>query len=329
MRHSIKYLAAGAGVLVLIAAWCTRTRSEGPTDMAVYVGMADASAAIAIDESRFVVADDEDNVLRAFDRREPGEPVAAFDLTPYLNLERKSPEVDLEAATRLGDRVYWLSSHGTNKNGRQRLNRRRFFATEFKVDGDEIKMQFVGKPYAHLVEDLVAAPQLAKYNLAAKAKLAPKAKGGLNIEGLATTPSGEMLIGLRSPLHEGRAILIPLTNPAQVIEGERALFGSPIELELGRLGIRGIGYAQDRGRYVILAGPQATGTSRIYTWSGNPTDRAEPLSEVDLRGWNPEACITDKLDRVQLLSDDGVKTGEELPRTFRSGWVGLARDPNS
>lgn len=34
--------------------------------------MCDASAAVPLDERRFVAADDEDNVLRAYDSRSPG-----------------------------------------------------------------------------------------------------------------------------------------------------------------------------------------------------------------------------------------------------------------
>jgi hypothetical protein len=33
--------------------------------------------------------------------------------------------------------------------------------------------------------------------------------GGLNIEGLAATPDGQLLIGFRNPLSEGKALLLP------------------------------------------------------------------------------------------------------------------------
>ena len=69
-------------------------------------------------------------------------------------------------------------------------------------------------------------------------KSAAEAEGGFNIEGLASTPEGALLIGLRNPLRHGRALLVPLLNPDEVIEGGRARFGAPVELDLQQRGIR-------------------------------------------------------------------------------------------
>lgn len=91
-----------------------------------YWHMCDASAAVALDNERFVVADDEGNVLRVFKRGEP-EPLSEHNLTKFL--DAKKGESDLEGAARVGDRIYWISSHGVNKNGKFEPNRQRFFAT--------------------------------------------------------------------------------------------------------------------------------------------------------------------------------------------------------
>jgi hypothetical protein len=293
-------------------------QAEAPAAPGTYLGMADASAGVALNDSLFVAGDDEVNVLYVYDTRRPGPPLATFDVSRHLKLARKSPEVDIEAATKLGRRVYWLSSHGTSKNGKERLNRRRLFATQFHVQAGRVTMQFVGQPYTRLVDDLTTTPALKKYEFAAKAKLAPKTQGGLNIEGLATSPTGDLLIGFRSPLYGGRAIVIPLTNAQQAVEGERAKFGAPIELDLGGLGVRGMEYLPQRKHYLIVAGPQAAGECRLYTWSGDPNDVPKQLSEVDLMTLNPEACLADEARQVQLLSDDGVKDKAKKELTFRA-----------
>jgi hypothetical protein len=54
--------------------------------------------------------------------------------------------------------------------------------------------------------------------LEAAEKLPPKAKGGLNIEGLAATPDQELLIGFRNPIPEDKALVLVLTNPKDLLE---------------------------------------------------------------------------------------------------------------
>src|SRR5262245_39186375 len=74
-----------------------------------YHGMCDASAAVSLGTNLFIVANDEDNVLRVY-RREPGGlPAFTFDLTSFLRIGRKSPETDIEASATLGDRIYWIT----------------------------------------------------------------------------------------------------------------------------------------------------------------------------------------------------------------------------
>ena len=63
--------------------------------------------------------------------------------------------------------------------------------------------------------------------------LAPKEKG-LNIEGLTVCPDGKTLyIGLRNPLPNEKAILIPLKNAEEVIlKNVEPILGDPIYLNL-------------------------------------------------------------------------------------------------
>jgi hypothetical protein len=131
-----------------------------------------------------------------------------------------------------------------------------------------------------------------------------EAPGGLNIEGLAATPGGGVLVGFRNPLHQGRALIVPLENPAQMIEGERARLGAPIELDLGGRGIRSMELVGSS--YVIVAGPTADeGTFALYRWSGKPEDAATPV-RADLRDLRPEGLFAiPGTSSVQLLSDDG------------------------
>ena len=326
-------------------AWCALLgacahAAPGPgaarAPVVVFEGMCDASGAIALSERLLVVADDEDNVLRTYDVERGGAPLATTDLSPMLGMplrveKRQARELDLEAATRIGGRAWWLGSHGRNARGRLRPERLRFFATNVTEEG----VRPVGAPYERLLDDLLAEPALAQLQLAAAAELPPKAPGGLNIEGLTATPSGEMLIGFRNPVPGGRALLVPLRNAAELAEGTegvRARFGPPILLDLGGDGIRALSWW--RGRYLIVAGPYASGgRSRLYAWDGAGAPRLLP---IDLGGFNPEGFFTpEERDEILLLSDDGEREIDGVPckeledparRRFRGLWIRLPEE---
>src|SRR4029077_2770349 len=106
----------------------------------------------------------------------------------------------------------------------ERPNRRRLFATRLRVAGERLTIERVGKPYKHLIRDLDADDRYASFHLKEAAKKEPKAEGALSIEGLAATPDGELLIGFRNPIPEGKALVARLKNPREVIAGQAARF---------------------------------------------------------------------------------------------------------
>jgi Protein of unknown function (DUF3616) len=272
-----------------------------------YPEMCDPSAAVAISDTLFLVASDEDNVLRVYARETSGAP-QRFDLNPFLKPDEDHPEVDIEGGARIGDRIFWIASHGRNKDGKLRPSRHRLFATMVTVEGDKVTVIPVGLPYTRLLEDLAQAPALRKYDLDSASRKAPESKGGLNIEGLVATPQGTLMIGLRNPIPGGKALIVPLDNPQQIIEGERAKLGPPIELSLNGLGVRSIEYRESRGRYLIVAGPyNDDGKVALFGWSGKASDAAEPIPEGTFGNLRPEAMFVYPGDptAVQFLSDDG------------------------
>ena len=103
--------------------------NELAADTLVYHGTSDASAAVAIGRDMFIVADDENNTLRVYKTTQGGLPLFSYDMTEFLDIEPKYPEADIEGATIIGRRIYWISSHGRNKDGKTRPNRYRFFIT--------------------------------------------------------------------------------------------------------------------------------------------------------------------------------------------------------
>jgi hypothetical protein len=238
-----------------------------------FTGMCDASGAVPLSHRRFVVADDEDNVLRVYDVERGGAPVARADVSSGLKLPVKpkkkpgkvpiAPEADIEAATRLGDRAYFITSHGRNSSGKRKPERLRFFATNAPEEGE---IEVIGEPYDGLLSDILKDARFADFELAKAAELAPKAPGGLNLEGMTERKEGGVWLGFRNPIPKGRALLVPLLNPEELIEGKAARLGDPLTLDLGGLGVRSL--SSYHGRYLIMAGDFDQGApSRLFMWT--------------------------------------------------------------
>jgi hypothetical protein len=293
--------------------------------------MADASAGVAVSSNLFLVADDEDNKLRLYRADQAGPPVKEFDLSLFLEVHGKSLESDLEGAAKIGNRAFWISSHGRNREAKARPNRDRLFATDVGFATGEVTLTPVGRPYKTLQEDLIADARFAKFHLAEGAARAPKSPGGFNIEGLSATAEGNLLLGFRSPVPEGKALLIPLANPNDIVVGKRPVFKPAIQLDLGGLGIRDIAFHE--GTYVIIAGPARGGSSfEIYFWGG-PATNPERVKVKHLSDYHPEGIVIYPergLNEIQILSDDGKielegvsekEITDSAKKSFRSFWI--------
>jgi hypothetical protein len=91
------------------------------------------------------------------------------------------------------------------------------------------------------------------------------------------------VIGLRNPLSAGRALLVTLLNPAEVIAGATAHFGEAIALDLRGLGVRGLAWSDALHAMLVIGGPIAdAGPVRLFTWSGDPA--SAPVAVQDLVG---------------------------------------------
>jgi len=282
--------------------------AQAAENVTTYIGCCDASAAVAVDGEHFVVADDEDNVLRVY-RREGGSPIMNIDLGSHLGTKKKAEEADLEGGAMVDDIIYWIGSHGRNSKGKDSPMRQRIIATKVGHARGGLQIDPVSKPYTTLLEDLLADERLKKFGFEAAATKAPKAEGALNIEGLTATPDGHLLIGFRNPIPNGKAIIVPLLNPRKLFEGERSKFGDPVELDLQGLGIRSLGFHGDR--CLIIAGNYAEGgNSRVFEWKPGETE-ARLLENIKLKGLNPEGMSFAKPGssaEFLVVSDDGTRT---------------------
>ncbi len=312
---------------ITISACFTTSAAAQEEKILTFSGASDASAAVEIDANIFIVADDENNILRSYHLNSPGIAEAKYDLTSFLSVDLKHPETDIEGAARIGDRIYWITSHGRNKDGKMRSSRYRFFATDIMCKEGQIEIKPIGSACMTLANQLVAAEFAGELGLDKATrfddlgmskkkfkKLAPKEKG-LNIEGLCASADGsKMYLGLRNPQHKDKksgidmAIVIPLENASQIVEkGRAAIFGKPLLWNLQGRGVRSMEYSAYHKVYYIIAGPHnGRKDFAIYQWSGKTDSQPKLLREITAKDFTPEV-ITPVGDGSQLLllSDDG------------------------
>jgi Protein of unknown function (DUF3616) len=294
-----------------------------------YLGISNPSGAVALDDKLFIVADDEDNLLRIYNKNSLDKPVQTVALSAIFKgiiADGEDLEIDLESAAEIAGTYFWIGSHSTSRTGEYREPRHRLLAVNIKPDTkSKFAITPAGDIYTTLIADLQDDNRFNHYHFGKAKKTPAKAIGGLSIEGLASTPDNGLLIGFRNPLSGGdiqkdrlkkaKALIIKLKNPFEVIHGLKAKFADPIELDLDGYGIREITRRKNH-KYLIVAGPYHENTAseghekevgKLYTWSSK-SGKLNKLKKIDLEGYNIEAALfyADDNDRVQLLSDDGT-----------------------
>jgi hypothetical protein len=288
--HSSKY--------ELLYASATRPDTIRPTMH--HTGASDASAVVSAGPRHMLVADDEDQIIRLYERFRSGAPLATYNVDPYLDLPEFNDgaprEVDIEGAAEVGRRVYWIGSHGNSRLGEACPNRRRVFSTDRHGLGLDTRLKFIGH-YDGLREDLLQWDRenghglgISYLGLAASARAAdvggvePKRPDGFNIESLAMQPDSQtdMYIGFRAPLvpptDRRFALVVPVSNMTAIVDASAkpgsARFGAPILLDLEGRGIRAMA-RNASNEYLIVAGPQTSSADPandflLYTWDGRP-----------------------------------------------------------
>ena len=276
----------------------------------VYSGICDGSAVVLTGPDRFVTITDEEPAIYSFPLA-GGASTGRLDLHAALGLA-PDKEGDFEAAAQIGDTIYWIASFGANKNGKAQPTRRQFFATRVAADGSlTVLGSMPGENGGKLFDALTSQRKLDDYDWAGAATTSPKSRGGISIEGLATTPSGGLLIAFRNapPKKRKKALIVTLANPAATAAGATPILSDVMQISLGGRGVRDIVYRPARGDYLIIAGAiDSSGDFALYRWSGKPGGKPQKLSG-DFGTFNPEGLTVMNDGRLLLLSDDGEVSG--------------------
>jgi hypothetical protein len=264
----------------------------------VFTGMCEAAAASALDSRRLVLADRAASVLRVYDVARGGAPLAQIDLTSWLDWSARLDRPEIRGGARLGGHTFWLTSHARGRDGRRDPAHSRFFAIAPSSDGEGL--QPVGRPYANLRKELLKVPELAALGKGVR-KRGPLEAGGIDLAALAEAGDGRsLLIGFRSPVVEGHALLLPLLNPAETIARQAPRFGVLRRIDLGGRAIADL--FRWRDGFVVVAAPLGGASEpRLFFWDGaSQTPSEVPL---DLPGLSPSAAVAVE-SRVLLLGRD-------------------------
>jgi hypothetical protein len=214
---------------------------------------------------------------------------------------------DLEglAADRAGF-VYAITSHSRDDDGDAKKSREKL--VRFRVEGDQVADPKVVDGLKHALTTRHAV-------LAAAAQVRDvKTGGGLNIEGLEISPDRQrLLIGFRSPLRAGRALIASVQNPSEIFESDEAHRIAPMleELDLGGHGIRGLSYVPALGAYLVIGGPTSREPANfgLWRWSGEPGAPARRMTVPGLRGLEKaegvSPAVVGGMERIVVVSDDG------------------------
>ncbi|MEO8404063.1 MAG: lamin tail domain-containing protein [Chitinophagaceae bacterium] len=292
--------------------------------------IADASAAIALDDNYMAIANDESNLLYVFDRHASGLPVKTFDFnsTNQLALTDGSTgnwkELDVEAAVRSlthPNRTYWLGSMSNSSSFNDKPNRNRIVAIDITGTGAATTFTNAGY-YGGLRSQLIIWGDANGYNFTASAADGkdPKTIDGFNAEGMVFGADNTTLfIGFRAPLvpmaNRTKAVIAPVQNFETWFNNGspvgNAVIGAPIELDLGGRDIRDI-IRLSNNNYVIVAGSyDETSIPALYRWNGVPIDVPQLLPSFDLTGLNAEAAMGVNeggqlsIDKLQIICDNG------------------------
>jgi hypothetical protein len=287
------------------------TRDDVPM-FRTLTGIYEPSAIQQLPDGRFLVVEDEKQHPFSLVTIGADGSVGSTPLRPPVSMAgddvlRKLDDLEGLALAQSGH-VYAITSHSRDGDGDEKKSRDKL--VRLRIEGDRAVAAEVARG---LKPALVAAhPVLAR----AAALADVKAEGGLNIEALEFSPDPQrLLIGLRSPLLDHRAIVACVENPAAMFDAaEPPRVAATLDsLDLDGDGIRGMSWIPVLGGYLLISGPVARRQVqfRLWFWSGRRGDPARRVTVPGLDGLEHaegiSPAVIDGEQRIVIVSDDGSR----------------------
>jgi hypothetical protein len=271
-------------------------------------GVFEPSAVVQLADGRFLVVEDEKDfpfcaVTLAGGRVE----AVPLPVDPAAEGARKLDDLEGLSVDSTGH-VYALTSHSRDGDGDEKDSRDKLLRC--RVEGERLVD-------VRVCRALKAALTATHPLLAAAAAVDdPKTAGGLNIEALEMAPDGRLLVGFRSPLDEGKALVAVIDNVEAVFDAGATPSISPElqRLDLGGDGLRALSYVPALAGYLAVGGPVAREQKdfRLWFWRGPGEGRPRPVTVPGLAGFahaeGVTPAIVDGRPALLVVSDDGKRS---------------------
>jgi hypothetical protein len=260
-------------------------------DVPIAGGYFEASAVVRADKGRGVLFADDDRTreIMWIDFDQSGSPRAAVPIPISADI------TDPEGMTTDGRYTYVVGSQSKLTG----------------ADGDGL-VRFVFDPETMRVRELESLRNFKAFLAAEVDELSGIAgKQGdhvINIESIAWDPAGtRLLLGLRAPLVEGDALVVPLVfrDPAAGLTAENLFVPDrrAIRLPLGGAGIRSLEFDPVSGTFHVISGAHLDEerlTFRLFAWDGR-TGSAPQETGVFPKGLKPEGLTRVKAGTTERL----------------------------
>lgn len=210
--------------------------------------------------------------------------------------------------------LYATTSHSYSSKGIKKKSRKKL--VRFQLQGEK----FIAPVVITSLEDSIKA----KHDFFASALENPnsKSKEGFNIEGLSLNPAQDkLLLGLRAPLKDGKAIVLTIDNIHDVFnqKAQPEISEKLHYLDLGGEAIRSLNYIPRLEGYLVVSGPIGKSEAvefKLWLWKPE-TGSLETVSVDGLKGFEEAeglAAITWKGQPHLLIITDGTLQGAKTAR---------------
>ncbi|WP_163340131.1 DUF3616 domain-containing protein [Desulfopila sp. IMCC35008] len=296
-------------VFALLHLFCTVVVEAG--DVAIEISTFDSlyepSGVVQVKTGAVIVIEDERGTplyfVRPQQRSERGVLARGKSLSVGVEVD------DLEGITASGDStLFAITSHSVTRKGKRKEDREQLL--KLKVQNNSVTL--TGE--AHSIQPYVIKQlqQLQEFD--------EILMDAINIEGLSFDKSGKkLLVGLREPLFNGKAIVLEILNPFSLFEdNEPPLFSDQlILLDVGGSGIRAMEYFPQLKRYLVaseVTNKNGKKRSRVWAWDGTKHNSPTKVVLPKLKGIrNIEGLaplVYENKHFLLIVCDDG-KRGEE------------------
>ena len=218
------------------------------------------SGATTMPDGKVLIVEDEsgESAVKLIELEDDGDVVEIGNL--YLPKEIKKifkKEIeDIEAMTSNENTVYAITSHSLSRSRKVRASREKVMMFRYE-DGAILDFHSYGDLKADLYKEFSGFFETSVFS-----------PSEINIEGLSfESINNTLLIGFRSPVVDGKAIIVAIENPKEIfLEGKKPIFSKPVHLNLNGKGIRDLTYDSKKDGFWIIAGSSNNRDSKFQLW---------------------------------------------------------------